>query len=145
MRKSDNAGAANPATKHTNGALSRMGRLWQSGLMLGLLALSTPAAASADGPILTARRGAYVCELPGNALSATGLRQPEEDFTIRASSVYTTTHGHGTYLASGDQIRMTSGPLAGRRYHRISDNYLRETDTDGHDGELRCVRKVLNN
>ena len=30
----------------------------------------------------------------------------------------------------------------GARYHRISDNFLRKHDANGHDSDLRCVRRV---
>jgi hypothetical protein len=40
---------------------------------------------------------------------------------------------------------MTSGPKAGEKFHRISDNFLRKLNADGTDGELRCIRMVTNN
>jgi hypothetical protein len=45
----------------------------------------------------------------------------------------------GTYLLTGDQIVMTSGPRMGERYHRLTQGFLRKQNADGSDGDLRCV------
>lgn len=89
--------------------------------------------------------GDYVCELPGDALGPTGERQPESDFTITHASSYRTAAGAGTYLLTGDRLTFTSGPFYGVKYHRLSDGFLRRTETNGSDGPLRCVRRTANN
>lgn len=139
--------------KHTTlleRALSLRKRRWQSplsglgrGILAGLMLLATPA--MAGGPVGTLARGAYACELPGDALGKGGIRQPAEDFTILAASLYSAPQGRGTYLVSGQRMTMTSGPRKGDAYHRISENFLRKLTPDGHDSVLRCIRKMLNN
>jgi hypothetical protein len=115
------------------------------GGIIAALIWSSPALAGPDGPVFTVKRGDYTCELPGTALTEAGLRQPGEDFTIRQGSIYTTPTGRGSYLASGDQIRMTTGPKIGEIYRRESENFLRKLTKDGRESDLRCIRKVLNN
>lgn len=107
--------------------------------------LAAPALAGAEGPAFTVKRGDYICELPGTALTMAGIHQPAEDFTIRQGSIYTTTQGRGSYFASGDEVRMTTGPKAGQRFRRLSENYLRRLTADGQETDLRCIRHVLNN
>jgi len=134
-------------------ALSARGRLWQSwrwawrwgGGMLAALALPLTAPAQATGPVGTLARGTYACELPGDALGKSGIRQPQEDFTILAASLYSAPQGRGTYLANGDHITMTSGPRKGDAYRRESENFLRKLTRDGHESVLRCIRKMMNN
>jgi hypothetical protein len=128
------------------GALSAARAFWQSCLCVGfVLILPNGAMAQDEGPLLTIRRGDFICELPGTALTSAGIRQPAEDFSIRHGSTYVTATGRGSYMASGDQIRMTSGPKAGQRYRRVSDATLRKLSADGRDSDLRCIRTVLNN
>ncbi|HWU04225.1 MAG TPA: hypothetical protein VN222_15905 [Novosphingobium sp.] len=147
---------ASKGKTRTNGALSARRRIWQSPRLIALLlgatlglnappALADRVKAAPEGPLITIKRGGYLCELPGTAMTATGLHQPDEDFTISIGSVYSTDHGRGQYLATGDQVLMTTGPKAGEKFHRVSDNFLRKIGPDGLDTELRCVRQVLNN
>ncbi len=129
-------------------ALSVRGRSWQSrrwgGLLLGGLTLLC-APVQAAGPVGTLARGGYACELPGDALGKSGIRQPQEDFTILASSLYSSPQGRGTYLVTGDRMTMTSGPRKGDAYRRVSENFLRKLTPDGHESVLRCIRKMMNN
>ncbi|NBC36383.1 hypothetical protein GTZ99_07420 [Novosphingobium sp. FSY-8] len=101
--------------------------------------------ADVEGPLIALKRGDFSCELPGDAMGAAGVRLPSEDFTVMQGSMYRTKLGRGTYLATGDMVRITTGPKQGERYHRLSDNFLRKLNPDGTDGAIRCVRKVLNN
>ena len=137
------------SAKAQSGALSVGSAIWQSRRMAcalaGALLFASAAQAGPDGPIFTVKRGDYACELPGTALTRAGLRQPGEDFTIRQGSIYTTATGRGSYLASGDEIRMTSGPKLGERFLRESENFLRKLTKDGQPSDLRCIRRVLNN
>ena len=108
--------------------------------ILGLVAALSAAGASAQGPIGTLERGAYVCELPGDASQEAGIRQPEADFAIVGASRYSSSQGGGTDLRRGDMVIFTSGPRKGETYAVISPAFLRRTD-DGRPGELRCVRR----
>ncbi|MDE1466867.1 elongation factor P [Aurantiacibacter sp. D1-12] len=105
-------------------------------VMLGTLA-AVPALA--QGQIGTVERGRYVCEMPGDAGGAVGIEQPEENFTIRSASRYSSPQGNGTYLRRGNTLTMTSGPRNGDRYRIQSDGFLRKI-VDGEPGRLRCVR-----
>lgn len=89
--------------------------------------------------------GTYVCELPGDAGGAAGLRQADEAFDIVNANTYRNGAGRGTYLLTGDTVTMTSGPKQGQRFHRISGRFLRLIGPDGNDSPLRCVRRVVNN
>lgn len=94
---------------------------------------------TAQGPISTIERGAYVCELPGDASGAAGVEQPQQGFVIRSSSRYETPQGIGTYLRRGDRLTMTSGPRSGEAYQVVSRKYLRKLEADGSPGRLRCL------
>lgn len=132
-------------------ALSAGNRLWQSvrcaSLALGGAALlgASPAQAVPGGVLGTLKRGSFACELAGDALGKAGIAQPAEDFDIVHSSTYATPAGRGSYLMTGDQIIMTSGPKQGQRYKSISENFVRQLDAAGAETSLRCVRRVMNN
>jgi hypothetical protein len=126
-------------------ALSVGRGLWQSTCVMVLLGGAVPVWADAEGPIFTVKRGDYICELPGTALTAAGLHQEAEDFSILAGSIYVAPMGRGSYLATGDEIRMTSGPKQGERFRRVSENFLRKLTAEGRESDIRCIRKVLNN
>jgi hypothetical protein len=116
----------------------------RSVILLAVL-LCEPALAAPGGPIDTLPLGGYACELPGDAAGPVGHRVPEQDFTILNASSYRTPAGSGIYLLTGDVMTMTSGPKAGQRFHRITDNFVRLIQADGSDSQLRCVRGVINN
>ena len=105
-----------------------------------LLAALSAAPALAQGALDTAERGAYTCELPGDAAGAAGIPQPDQNFRIASASRYQSAQGDGTYLRRGDTIRFTSGPRQGEAYQMVSENFLRRLDADGKPGRLRCVR-----
>ncbi len=107
--------------------------------------IAAPAAAVPGGEIGTLTLGRYTCELPGDALGPRGRLQPAEDFAIVTGSAYRANGEAGTYLLTGDQVVLTSGPRKGERYHRISDGFLRRQNADGSDGDLRCVIARRNN
>jgi hypothetical protein len=104
-----------------------------------LLAALVAVPALAEGPVGTAARGSYTCELPGTAAGAAGIAQPGEDFVIASASRYQSAQGGGTYLRRGETIRFTSGPRQGEAYKIESENFLRRLGTDGKPGRLRCV------
>lgn len=138
----------NVDAKAQSGALSGRGAIWQSCCVLvvaGMAVFSLPALAGPEGPAFTVRRGDYACEMPGTALTETGLRRPEEDFTILQGSIYRNAQGRGSYLATGDEIRMTSGPKEGQRFRRVSESFLRKLTSEGKPTDLRCIRLVANN
>ncbi len=114
-------------------------------LLAAAAALNPAAHATPGGDIGTLPHGAYVCELPGDATGAAGIRQEGEGFTVINASSYRTPQGRGTYLLTGDLVTLTSGPRKGERYHRLSGNFLRRMNADGTDSALRCVRQVENN
>ncbi len=114
-------------------------------LGLALIAFAAfPALAQADlreqGQIGTLERGAYVCELPGDAAGRAGIVQEELGFTIASASRYSSLGGPGTYLRRGGLVEMTSGPRAGERYQIVSERFLRRLD-DGQPGRLRCIKQ----
>lgn len=113
--------------------------------LLALVALLAPAPVLAvpGGEIGWLKPAAYQCEMPGDATGPTGLRVPDEDFSVINANTYQTPAGRGTYLLTGDVLQLTSGPLAGKRYHRLTGNYLRLMGADGSDTPLRCVRTLL--
>ena len=108
-----------------------------------LAALAAPALAVPGGQIGSLRPGAYQCEMPGDATGAAGLRTPAADFDIINANTYATQSGRGTYLLTGDLLQLTSGPLKGAKYHRITNNFMRQIGPDGQDTAMRCVRRVL--
>lgn len=108
--------------------------------LLALILAAAPLAAVPGGRLGTLPTGQYRCELPGDALGPVGQRVPESDFTILTASTYRGEKGSGSYLLIGDRVTMTSGPFKGRRFHRISPNFLRLIRDDGTDGPMRCVR-----
>jgi hypothetical protein len=93
----------------------------------------------AQGAIGTVERGAYVCELPGDAAGRAGVAQPDKGFTIESASRYSSPQGAGTYLRRGDMLQLTSGPRQGESYAVIGAGFLRRIE-DGEPGRLRCVR-----
>ena len=110
-----------------------------------LVAASGAALAVPGGPIDVLAPAAFACEMPGDATNAAGYRVDAENFAIANSTSYFTPEGRGTYLLTGDDLVLTSGPKYGNRYRRVSDNFLRKLGPDGKETALRCVRKVLNN
>ena len=113
-------------------------------LILALALLSAaPALAVPGGEIGWLKPAAYQCEMPGDATGPVGLRVPDADFSVINANTYETPAGRGTYLLTGDLLQLTRGPLYGARFHRLTNNYLRQIGADGNDTQLRCVRKVL--
>ena len=109
------------------------------GLFLPILVGGIAAPALAQGAIGTIERGAYVCELPGDASGSAGVEQPGQGFTIESASRYSSPQGSGTYLRRGDTVQLTSGPRQGESYAVINAGFLRRIE-DGRPGRLRCVR-----
>lgn len=112
---------------------------------LPLLLLATSAQAAPGGPLDTLQLGDYACELPGDAVGPAGIRQPAADFSIVTASSYSAGGKRGTYLLTGTTVQMTSGPMKGTRFAKLSDNFLRRLGADGAPSTLRCVRNVANN
>lgn len=112
---------------------------------IGLGLLAVPGNAVPGGEIGTLPLGRYVCELPGDAAGAWRQPVPEQDFTVVNASSYVSHGQRGTYLLTGDLAQVTSGPLKGNRYHRLSEGFLRLIGEDGKDGDLRCVLAFRHN
>lgn len=108
--------------------------------LIASLAFPATLSAAPGGAIATLPTGTFHCELPGDAMGPVGRRMEKEDFTVITASAYRVGDKIGSYLLTGDTVRMTSGPFQGRRYHRIRTNFLRLIGPDGQDGQLRCVR-----
>ncbi len=109
-------------------------------IALFALILAAPLSAVPGGRIGTLPNGTFRCELPGDALGPVGHRVPDADFAIVTASTYRARGGAGSYLLIGDRVIMTSGPFKGRRFHRVTPNFLRQMRDDGTDGIMRCVR-----
>ena len=111
-------------------------------LLLPILALCAiaPGAAATEGALRTLATGVYACELPGDATGPVGRRVAEEDFTVVNASNYRARGKRGSYLMTGNRVVMTSGPLRGQRYLRMSDRVLRAVGADGAVQPLRCIR-----
>jgi hypothetical protein len=104
------------------------------------VALASAASVSvAQGPIGTADRGLYVCELPGDAGGQAGIPQPDRNFTIETASRYSSPQGGGTYLRQGTRVQMTSGPRKGEVFVIVRPGFLRLLQADGTVGRMRCV------
>ncbi|HEY7808116.1 MAG TPA: elongation factor P [Croceibacterium sp.] len=97
--------------------------------------------ASAQGQIDTVARGAYACELPGDADVGPGRPLVERNFVVETGSRYSTAHGGGAYLRRGDVVEMTSGPRKGEKYQVMRPGFLRLLGSDGRPGRLRCVHQ----
>ena len=134
-------------------ALSATGTFWQSRcsvwgaafLMLCTALMATPAHAVSGGVIGTLPRGDWVCETSGDAMGTPGVPAPDRDFTVIRASAYETPAGDGTYLLTGADLMMTTGPRRGEHYRLVSENFLRAVKPDGTDTDLRCVRSAGNN
>jgi hypothetical protein len=129
-------------------ALSVRRAAWQSlGLALAsvMTCIAMPASAVPGGDVATLDPGRYVCELPGDAGSVAGRKVPEENFRIVSASSYKAEGTIGSYLLTGDNVVMTSGPRKGKRYARVSKGFLRLLGPDGKETSLRCVRATRNN
>ena len=114
-----------------------------SGMIRSLMFAAVLAAASsavlAEGPVETAERGRYVCELPGDATTGVGIAQPARNFTIETASRYASPQGHGSYLRRGTRLEMTSGPRKGEAYLIVRPGFVKLLLADGTPGRMRCV------
>jgi len=109
-------------------------------LLLACALLAVPALAAPGGKLGTLERGTYVCEMPGDATTARGIPVPEAGFEVTNDSTYRTAKGRGTYLRTGDEVQITSGPHKGERYKVENENFLRMVGEDGNETGLRCIR-----
>ncbi len=114
-------------------------------IALALIALSSAAGAVPGGLIDILPRGNFICELPGDASGPAGLHDLDADFTIINDSSYRNAQGDGIYLLTGQRVIMTSGPMNGTQFRRVTDRFLRKLDASGSDTKLRCVFRVSNN
>ena len=114
-------------------------------IALGVIALSSPALAVPGGILDILPRGDFICELPGDASGPAGLHEQSEDFSIINDSSYRNAQGDGIYLLTGQKVIMTSGPMNGTQFRRVTDRFLRKLDPSGAETKLRCVFRVSNN
>ena len=101
---------------------------------------AAPAVAVSGGELGTLERGPWACEMPGDATTTAGMAMPAADFEITNDSTYQVSDGRGTYLRTGDDVRMTSGPRKGERYTVQSEHFLRKLDACCKDTGLRCIK-----
>ena len=109
------------------------------------LAAASPAFSVPGGEISTLPPGKYTCELPGDAAGPFRVRRPADDFAIVSASSYVASGARGTYLLTGDDVVMTSGPFKGRKFERTSRGFLRYSGPDRQDKSMRCVLATRNN
>lgn len=110
---------------------------------LAAATLAAPAGAVPGGQIGTLKMGVYACETPGDAAGPAYHRVTEQDFTVTNASGYRVGTKTGTYLRTGDDVVMTSGPLRGNRYKHVSDRLLQAVGPDGQQSPLRCIRGAI--
>ncbi len=110
-------------------------------LVATLLLAAAPAGAAPGGPIATLPHGRYACETSGDATGLAGIRQPAMDFRITRGSSYQTDAGAGIYLLTGERLIFSTGPFEGVRMRRIRENFLRRSNADGTDSDVRCIRR----
>ena len=104
-----------------------------------LLSAAGPLAAR-PGPISTLTLGRYICEQPVDPGSQTAVTDAAASFAVTTASRYVAADGtRGTYLLMGNEVEMTSGPLAGTRLVRLRESFLRVIGADGEPGPTRCV------
>jgi len=105
-----------------------------------VLVAASPAPPPVPGGLIgTLTQGKYTCELPGDAGGPIRVAADEFDFTVIHGSSYRAGGQRGSYLLTGDVVKMTGGKLEGLTLHRLSDGFLRRVEANGQDGELRCV------
>lgn len=102
-------------------------------------AMALSAAAATLDRLDTLPRGAYGCELPGNAAGPAGVPVADFGFKIVNASSYISLRGGGSYLRTGKTVEFTSGPMRGRKFRVQGRTLLRELNEDGSLSRMRCV------
>lgn len=100
-----------------------------------------PAAAVPGGKIKTLPLGRYLCSTPGDATGPASVPVDGKWFDVVNASSYEAEGGGGTYLATGDEVIFTRGPMRGANFIRESERILRALDTRGEPTRLSCVRQ----
>ena len=96
--------------------------------------------AARPGPMSTLTLGRYVCERPAEPGSQAAVTDAAASFAVTTASRYVASDGtRGTYLLMGNEVEMTSGPLAGTRLVRLRESFLRVIGANGEPGPTRCV------
>jgi hypothetical protein len=109
-------------------------------LGIGSALIAISALSASGGRLGTLERGAWACELPGDAEVSRGVPVPEAGFEITNSSTYSADGGRGNYLRTGDRVTMTTGPRKGDRYSVESERFLRKLGETGEETGLRCIK-----
>ncbi|MGN6497487.1 MAG: hypothetical protein ACTHK5_09115 [Tsuneonella sp.] len=81
-----------------------------------------------------------MCEVPGDATGPASLGVKGAWFDIVNASSYRAEGGGGTYLATGDKVLFTRGPMKGAQFERASNRSLERTDDAAPASKMRCVR-----
>lgn len=108
-------------------------------LALGLISLASTASAVPGGKLMTLQLGAWTCEVPGDA-TVMPVAKPELSFTTIADSSYIAPDGvRGSYLRLANDVTLTSGTFAGRRFTLDGEEIMRELGDGAKATGLRCV------
>lgn len=108
-------------------------------ITVGLLSLGTQAGAVPGGKLMTLQLGEWTCEVPGDA-TVMPIAKPELSFTTVADSSYISPEGiRGSYLRLADDVTLTSGTFAGRRFTMDGEEIMRELIGGNKESGIRCV------
>jgi hypothetical protein len=100
-----------------------------------------PAQAAPGGLLRTLLKGYWICESSGDAVAPPTM-YPQDSFRVIADSSYRTTAGlTGTYLLTGNDLTMTTGPFRGRKYILVGQGILHPIGANGTRTTDRCVRQ----
>lgn len=142
--------AARPARSKVAGAsppgvvkrrvMTRFAKLAAVAALLAAPALAGAAPADDGGKLGTLPEGRYLCEVPGDATGPASLGVKGAWFDIVNASSYAAEGGSGTYLATGDKVLFTRGPMKGAQFERASNRSLERTDDQAPAAKMRCVR-----
>lgn len=113
-------------------------------LALLLPAATILAAATNPGPVpggrlRTLELGRYGCEHPDPLDVTRGRPVGGADFSVVNASSYRQDGVMGSYLRTGDDVVMTSGPRRGERYRVAGRAILVRTDLASNEPDQRCV------
>lgn len=92
------------------------------------------------GTLGTVELGRYACEVPDPLDVTRGRIIAGDEFTVVNASSYRTQGIRGSYLRTGNDIVMTSGPREGEKYQWAGRGILQRRGADGTDTHARCVR-----
>jgi hypothetical protein len=104
-----------------------------------MMAAATSPSPVPGGRLSTLELGRYGCEHPDPMDVTRGRPVGGADFSIVNASSYRQDGVMGSYLRTGDDVVMTSGPRRGERYRVAGRAVLVRTDLAGSEPDQRCV------